>query len=95
MFLTTNRGSTFDVAFKSRKDLNAECQLFFLGLSVTEVGMGYIRWTRKQFLYLYGSDLAKGDLDELANLKLIGPEIKNAAKTSRLLAKRKGSPLTI
>lgn len=93
MFLTTNRVSTFDAAFKSRIHLSIN----YPSLDYNARRLVWATFTDPVSGHSsnYKSELTGEDLDELANLKLNGREIKNIVKTARLLAQRKDSPLAI
>jgi len=88
MFLTTNRISAIDLAFKSRIDLilpyhnldeSARRSVWVNCISRLEPGASKIEET---------------DFDELVKTELNGREIKNTVKTAQVLVSREG-PLTI
>lgn len=88
MFLTTNRLSAIDPAFKSRLDLI----LPYHGLTQESR-----RDVWKNFIGMLPNSLAsfgEGDFEELAMTEMNGREIKNCIKTSLVLVED-GKPLTI
>jgi len=89
MFMTTNRISVIDTAFKSRIDLI----LPFYGLDESSR-----RSVWANFIRHLGSDSANvgdSELDVLAREEMNGREIKNTIKTAMVLAKRKAEPLQL
>ncbi|KAI9665875.1 MAG: hypothetical protein M1821_003810 [Bathelium mastoideum] len=92
LFLTTNRVTTFDAAFKSRIHLTIDYSPldFQSRRLVWNTFAGSVSASAK-----YSSGLSEAELDMLAELNLNGREIKNIVKTARLLANRKGTSLTM
>ncbi|KAI9690886.1 MAG: hypothetical protein M1822_008506 [Bathelium mastoideum] len=92
LFLTTNRVTTFDAAFKSRIHLTIDYSPldFQSRRLVWNTFAGPVSASAK-----YSSGLSEAELDMLAELNLNGREIKNIVKTARLLANRKGISLTM
>jgi len=88
MFLTTNRISAIDLAFKSRIDLILPYDNLD-ELARRSVWVNFISRLESE-----ASKIEETDLDELAKAKLNGREIKNTVKTAQVLASREG-PLTI
>jgi len=88
MFLTTNRLSAIDPAFKSRLDLILPYH------DLTEESRKDV-W--KNFINMLPKGRAsfeEGDFEELAAAEMNGREIKNCIKTSLVLVED-GKPLTI
>lgn len=90
MFLTTNRVSTFDTAFQSRIHLTIN----YPSLDQTSRRMIWETFVHPEKVQLqHESTITNPELDELAEMKLNGREIKNIVKTARLLANRKETGL--
>jgi SpoVK/Ycf46/Vps4 family AAA+-type ATPase len=90
MFLTTNRVAAFDPAFESR---------IHLTIHYPKLDMNSRRHIWRTFVKpdgaSYTSDIREADLDKLAQTELNGRQIKNVVQTSRLLAARDKSPLSM
>jgi SpoVK/Ycf46/Vps4 family AAA+-type ATPase len=88
MFLTTNRVEDIDDAFLSRMDLILRYPL---------LDMGARRKVWETFLGLLGPEnhsVSSSDLEELAETKLNGREIKNLVKMAYVLSSQDG-PVTM
>lgn len=87
MFLTTNRVQTFDPAFQSRIHISLDYQ---------ELSLESRRMVWKNFLdsSVQEHSISKQQLNELARMNMNGRQIKNILKIARLLATRKGAPLS-
>jgi len=88
MFLTTNRISAIDLAFKSRIDLI----LPYHNLDELARRNVWVNFISRIEPGAY--KIEKNDFDELAKTELNGREIKNTVKTAQVLASLEG-PLTI
>ena len=87
LFLTTNRITTFDPAFKSRVHL----ALKYNALTATarkELFINFIKRTSKD-----APTLDDATIDRLAAVDINGRQIKNAVRTASALAKDEGVPL--
>lgn len=90
MFLTTNRVAAFDPAFESRIHLTIHYpKLDFDGRR--HIWRTFVKPDEAS----YTSDIQEADLDKLAQAELNGRQIKNVVQTSRLLAARDKSPLSM
>ncbi|KAK4185746.1 mitochondrial sorting [Podospora australis] len=85
MFMTTNRVDDIDAAFQSRIHVSIE---------YPDLTSASRRTIWRNFLNgsTIKSSLTEKDINELAELKLNGRQIKNVLKTAQLLAARKKSP---
>ena len=95
LFLTTNRVGDIDAAFQSR---------IHVSMRYDELGQDARKSIWKNFLKAMTSTpkhhvapigFRDGDLDELAEHRMNGREIKNMLKTAQLLAKHKGEALVM
>ncbi|KAK4170545.1 mitochondrial sorting [Cladorrhinum sp. PSN259] len=84
MFMTTNRVEDIDLAFQSRIHVSIEYP------DLTTAARKTI-WTNFLMGSTLKSSLTTKDINELAELKLNGRQIKNILKTAQLLAARKKS----
>jgi SpoVK/Ycf46/Vps4 family AAA+-type ATPase len=88
MFLTTNRVSAFDPAFESR-----------IHLTIHYPNLDYTSrlhiWKTFVNTGTDGNSLSEDDLNELASVELNGRQIKNVAKTARLLATHERTKLAM
>lgn len=86
LFMTTNRVDNIDAAFQSR---------IHVSLGYPDLSADSRRQIWRNFLEgaTLKSEVSEKDLDELAELKLNGRQIKNILKTAQLLAARKKSNL--
>jgi len=86
MFLTTNRVDNIDAAFQSR---------IHVSLEYPDLTSASRRTIWKNFLRgaTIKSGITDGEIEQLAELKLNGRQIKNILKTAQLLAARRKSPL--
>lgn len=101
MFLTTNRTTSIDPAFKSRIDLILP--YFDLDFAARkQVWKNFIAWMaplvteRKSDIEgssRFSSQLSEEDFEKMARVELNGREIKNSIKTSLVLAGRDGDHL--
>ncbi|RDW71005.1 hypothetical protein BP6252_07568 [Coleophoma cylindrospora] len=91
LLLTTNRIGTFDAAFQSRIHLT----LNYPGLDFPSRLLVWKNFVRNEKEGVYVSDMSDADLEKMAEIELNGREIKNIIKTARLLATRKGTPLSM
>jgi SpoVK/Ycf46/Vps4 family AAA+-type ATPase len=86
MFMTTNRVDNIDPAFQSR---------IHVSLDYPDLTTASRRQIWRNFLQAatLKSELTDKDIDELAELKLNGRQIKNVLKTAQLLASRRKTGL--
>lgn len=88
MFLTSNRAKDFDTAFESRIHLTIHYPALDIPSRLhvwkTFVQMGDLE-----------SRLSDKDLEVLAEIEVNGRQIKNIAKTARLLSKQEKVPLAM
>ena len=89
LFLTTNRVENLDAAFESRIHISME----YDELSVSSRRQVWLLFLTEGGSKSHGFSAA--DLDELAEYKMNGREIKNVIKTAQLLASKKGQRLGI
>jgi hypothetical protein len=89
MFLTTNRISAIDTAFKGRIDLI---------LPYYDLDEGSRKSVWRNFISRLGpgaADIGQDDYDILAQNEMNGREIKNSIKTAMILAERKKVPMNL
>ncbi|KAF3004462.1 hypothetical protein E8E14_004277 [Neopestalotiopsis sp. 37M] len=90
MFLTTNRVAAFDPAFESRIHLTIHYPKLDVD-SRRHIWRTFVKPDEAS----YTSAIREADLDKLAQTELNGRQIKNVVQTSRLLAARDKSPLSM
>lgn len=92
MFLTTNRVSSFDSAFQSRIHVTIN----YPSLDQTSRRKIWQTFVRPEGVDLqHRSTITNSELNELAEMRLNGREIKNIVKTARLLANKKNTGLSL
>jgi hypothetical protein len=86
LFLTTNRVQAFDAAFHSR---------IHVSITYPELDAASRRKVWANFISVGSTkrNITENDLNELANIKFNGGQIKNIVKTAGLIAIRSGEPL--
>lgn len=90
MFLTTNRHHSFDEAFKSRIHIAIRYPDLDTNARRT-VWQNFLK--RAENVYQQGVSISEIEMDEIAQKKLNGREIRNIVKSAQLLASRSRGPL--
>lgn len=93
MFLTTNRVSAFDQAFKPRIHLTINYPDLDLSSSKL-VWQAFVRPVNDGSSQ-YANNTGQQDLEVLVAMDMNGRDIKNTVKAARLLATRRGVPLAV